>query len=143
LGVLCVAADAEAEVKLPPSLLLVKLDGDMISFRYPAAVHRAVKKVVEVDDNGKKVKKEVFEHVTGMEMVEHKWDLKKAKVTTAGGKKLDLDAVKKRLAKPQVVVLSVDSKPVDEAYLKALDKDTLVIVPEKHKPDDGKKKEKE
>jgi len=143
LSVLAVSADAQPEVKFPPSLLLVKLDGDAITFRYPSAVHRAVKKVVEVEENGKKVKKEVIEHVTGMEMVEHRRDLSRATVTTAGGKKLDLDAAKKRLAKPQVVVLSHDYKPVEEAYLKALDRDTLVIVPEKPKPEDDKKKEKE
>jgi hypothetical protein len=142
LCALAAAADDQPEYKQPPALLLVKLDGDMISYRFYAAVSRAVKKVVEVDDNGKKVKKEVIEHQTGMELVENRFDLKKAKFSTAGGKKLDLEAVKKRLAKPQVVAMAMGYKPVDEAFLKVLDKDAIVIVPEKPKPDEGKKPEK-
>jgi len=149
LSVLAISADGERAAqkteepapKVPPQLFLVKLDGDQIVFQGEAPVTRAVKRLVEVNDIlGKRLTTKIVGYATSTEKVELKWDLKKAKAATAGGKKLGLDDLKKRLAKPQVVVVSGDGKPVDEAYLKLLDKDVIVLVPEKPKLDDGKKK---
>jgi len=132
--VLCAAAvSADPEpyaLKEPPRLVLVKLEGDQLVTRITVAETVPVTKKVEVNNNGKIEVREVTEYVTRMRLVTQAWDLKKVKVTTAGGKKLDLDSVKKGLANPQVVVVSGDGKPIDEAYLKVLDKDAIVIVPE-------------
>jgi len=140
--VLCavaVSADPEPPTqKEPPRFVLVKLEGDQLVSRATVPVSRAVKVKKEFNNNGKIEVREVVEYVTEMRVIERAWDLKNVTVTTAGGKKLDLDAVKKRLTKPQVVVFSGDGKAVDESYLKVLDKDALVIVP---KPDKGEKKE--
>jgi len=138
LGVLCVAADAEPSAsKEAPRLVLMKLEGDHLIYHTTVATVTPVQKTIEVDDHGKKVTRIVTEYVTQMQQVTVKMDPKRATITTAGGKALDLDALKKRLAKPQVVVLSGDGKPIDGAYLKVFDKDAIVIVP---KPDKGKEK---
>jgi hypothetical protein len=49
-------------------------------------------------------------------------------VYEAGGKKLDRESVWNRAAAGTAAVVSADGKKVDSAYLKALAKDTLVIV---------------
>jgi hypothetical protein len=49
-------------------------------------------------------------------------------VYEAGGKKLDRETVLKRAAVGTVAVASADGKKVDAVYLKAIAKDTLVIV---------------
>jgi len=118
----------------------VKLQGDKLVHRTTVTEFVPVTKEIEVDDNGKKVKKQITEYQTRLRQVEVTFDPKKAAIATAGGKKLNLDDLKKRLARPQVVVVSGDGKAVDEAYLKLLDKDAIVIVPEA--PTRDKEKEK-
>jgi len=132
LSALAVAADdVEPPQKAPPPrFVLVTLKDDHLVHRAIVPVTVAVKRKVEVDVNGKKEAREVVEYQTRMEWHEQKWEVKKATITTAGGKKLGLDDLKKRLAKPQVVFVSGDGKAVDEAYLKLLDKDAIVVVPE-------------
>jgi len=126
--------------KAPPRFVLVKLQGDKLVHRTTVTEFVPVTKEIEVDDNGKKVKKQITEYQTRLRQVEVTFDPKKAAIATAGGKKLNLDDLKKRLARPQVVVVSGDGKAVDEAYLKLLDKDAIVIVPEA--PTRDKEKEK-
>jgi hypothetical protein len=132
----------EAAPKSPPYFFTVMLEGDVLVHRATVTEYVPVVKEIEVDDNGKKVKKQVQEFVPRTREIKVTFDPKKASIATAGGKKLDLDALKKRIKKSQIVVVSGDYKPVDEAYLKLLDKDTIVIVPEKPKPDKGEKEDK-
>jgi hypothetical protein len=151
LSVLAASPDAEfvaqkkeeAAPKSPPYFMRVTLEGGLLVHRATVTESRPVSKEIVVDDNGKKVKKLLTEYVTQMREIKVTFDPKKASIATAGGKKLDLDAVKKRFAKPQIVVVSADYKPIDETYLKLLDKDAIVIVPEKPKPDKGEKEDKE
>ena len=128
---LTVAADVEPPAsKEPPRLLLVTLQGDQLVSRVTVTSAVPVQKTITVNVNGKPETRTVTEYVTQLRTVEHAIDLKKSTVRTVGGKKLDLDAVKKRLVKPQVVVVSADGKAVNEAYLKVLDKDALIVTPE-------------
>ena len=56
-------------------------------------------------------------------------EVKDLKITTAGGKTKEVaDAVKGRLAKGGVVVVSADGKPVDPQHLKLFKDDVLVLV---------------
>lgn len=131
LCALAVSADVEPQApKAPPRLILVKLDGDRLVSRVTVTEVVPVTRKVEVNNNGKIEVREVTAYETRLRVVEHAIETKKATITTAGGKKLSLDDLKKRLAKPQVVVVSGDGKPIDEAYLKVLDRDAIVIVPE-------------
>src|SRR4051794_32230535 len=119
LSALAVAADdVEPPVQKdsPPRFVLVALKGDQLVHRATVTVSMPVRKKVEVEVNGKKETREVTEYVTEARVIEQKWDAKKATITTAGGKKLGLDDLKKRLARPRVVVVSGDGKAVDEAY---------------------------
>jgi hypothetical protein len=128
---LAVAADVEPPAsKTAPQLLLVTLRGDQLVHRVTVIRYVPVQKTVTVNVNGKLEARTVTENVAEQRTEEHAIDLKKATVRTAGGKKLDLDAVKKRLEKPQVVVLSADGKAVHEAYLKVLNREALVVTPE-------------
>lgn len=55
-------------------------------------------------------------------------EVKDLTITTADGKKLDLDDAKKKLEKGAIVVISADGSPVSPAYLKVFKDDTLVLV---------------
>jgi len=145
LSALAVAADdvePPVQKSVAPRLVLVALKGDQLVHRAVVTVSVPVSKAVEVEMNGKKVTRVVTEYVQEQRTVELAWDAKKATITTAGGKKIDFDDLKKRLPKPRMVVVSGDGKAVDDAYLKLLDKDAIVIVPEKPNPDKEKKEDK-
>jgi hypothetical protein len=128
LGALAVAADAEATPKEPPRILTASVkDGQLVS-KLVVTVAVPVTVTQKVNVNGKEQDVTTTTYKTEQRTIEQKYDLKKATFSTAGGKKLDLDAVKKRLAKPLPVVVSGNGKAVDESYLKLFDKDALVIV---------------
>jgi hypothetical protein len=54
--------------------------------------------------------------------------LKDGRVYDAEGKKLDIEAVKKRIAVGDTVLVTTSGKMVDPAYLKVVKKDTLILV---------------
>jgi hypothetical protein len=115
--------------KGPAPMILPALfkDGKLVSEQTARAlipVTRAYKVIV----NGREEIRQVTNYQEETRMVRLEWDLKKATFSEAGGKKIDLDTLKKRLAKPGLAVFSADGKPVDRAYLKLFAKDTLVIV---------------
>jgi len=114
--------------KPAPRIITASVDGDKLMTQ--AQVYEQVPVTVEkeVIRNGKKEKIQVTEYIKRAKTVKQSIDLKKATITTAGGKKLTLDDLKKPLAKPAPVVISSDGKAVDPSYLKILDKDTIVIV---------------
>jgi hypothetical protein len=85
---------------------------------------RTVNQVV----NGKAVTKVYTVMVPVTETYRQHWSLDKAAISEAGGKKLDKEALAKRLAKPAVIVMSSDGKSIDAGYLKLFQKDTLVVV---------------
>lgn len=81
-----------------------------------------------VNVGGKQETVTVTSYVYQAKTVNQTLDLSKATATTAGGKKLDKDALARRLAKPAAVVWSADGKPVDKGYLAMFKPDTVVIV---------------
>jgi len=129
LSVLAVSADAEPPApKEPPQVLTASVKGDKLVSKRTVTVNVPVTVIQKVKQGDKEVDVTVTRLVPEMRTVEVAMDLSRATITTAGGKKLDLDALKKRLDKPRPVVVSGDGKPVDESYLKLLDKDAIVIV---------------
>ena len=72
----------------------------------------------------------------------HKRKLGDLSITNALGEKLTKEQIVKALAKPSIVLLSADGKPVHPYYLKIIKPDTLVIIDKTPKPDDSKKKAK-
>jgi len=128
LSALAVAADAEAAPKTAPTILTASIKDEklVVKLTHVVVVPVTVVKKEKVGD------KEVDVTTTSFKMetrtIEQKHDLKKATFGTAGGKKLDLDAVKKKLEKPMPIVVSGDGKEIDESYLKLFDKDVIVIV---------------
>jgi len=150
LSALAVAADVEPAAKAePPRILTASVkDGKLVS--------RLRQNVVVPVTTAQKVRKGDTEEVVYVtsyrretRTIDLAFDLKKATMRTAGGKKLDLDALKKKLDKPQPVVVSADGREVDESYLKLFDKDVIVIVvpleelqgPQPPTPKDGDKKD--
>ena len=55
------------------------------------------------------------------------WNLKKAKITDARGKKIDLDDLRKRLASETPVVVSADGKPIAKGYRELMKPEVIVI----------------
>ncbi|MBY0228357.1 MAG: hypothetical protein K2W96_03660 [Gemmataceae bacterium] len=84
---------------------------------------------VKVMLDGKVVEKEEARTAIKSVTEETVAEIGMASYSTADGKKLEGEALKKALAKDQIAVLSADGKPVDRSYLKAFKADTLVIVP--------------
>jgi hypothetical protein len=128
LGAIALGADADEAPKAPPRILTASVKDDQLVSKVVIPVVVPVTIRQKVNNNGKEEEVTVTTYRTETRTIEQKWELKKSTFSTAGGKKLDLDAVKKRLAKPQPVVLSTTGKAVDESYLKLFDKDALVIV---------------
>jgi hypothetical protein len=129
LTALAVGADVEpATTGQPPLFVTASVKDDRLVRRIAITSYKAETRAVEVNVNGKIEKRTETVQVPFMQMIEQAWDLKKATVKTAGGKKLDLDALKKLLDKPRAVIVSSDGKAVPESYLKLLDKDAIVIV---------------
>src|SRR5262249_45103805 len=118
-----------AATKAPPVIITASVKDDKLVTQTTVTVAVPVTVTVkEKTKEGKDVEVTRTSFKAVMKTVEHSYDLKKAKVTTAGGKKISLDDLKKKLAKPQPIVLSADGNAIDEAYLKLFDKDAIVIV---------------
>jgi hypothetical protein len=127
LSALAVSADAEAP-KTAPTILTASIKDEklVVKLTHVVVVPVTVVTKEKVGDKEVEVPKTTFKMET--RTIEQKHDLKKATFGTAGGKKLDLDAVKKKLEKPTPIVVSGDGKEIDESYLKLFDKDVIVIV---------------
>jgi len=119
----------EAAAKAPPRIITASVKGDKLVTQ--ATVTQVVPVPVTVKEKTKEGKEVDVTRVTmktETRTIEQSYDLKKATATTAGGKKISLDDLKKKLARPQAIVVSADGNAVDEAYLKLFDKDVIVIV---------------
>jgi hypothetical protein len=86
-----------------------------------------VEKEVVVD--GMKMKVTVTENVAVSEMVQEVIKISDGRVITPDGKQLPLDEVWKRLTKNTVVAVSLDGNTPGQAYLRALNPNTLIIIP--------------
>jgi hypothetical protein len=110
-----------------PKLMAVKGGGETMMVTETVQVPVTVSKKMIVEEGGKKVEKVVTETIMVAQMRSMMISFKGAKGRTAGGKKLDADEVVKLLARPQVIAVSADGKPIDPAYLRLLKSDTLVV----------------
>jgi hypothetical protein len=129
LSALAVSAEPEPAPKSPePCVLTASVKGDKLTLRVTQALVTYVEERVKVEKNGKEEEVTVKKIVPNLRTVQMEHDLKKATFTTAGGKKLSLDDVRKRLDKPQPVVVSSDGRAVDAAFLKLFDRDAVVIL---------------
>jgi hypothetical protein len=123
-----VKPEVEAPKGLPPEIVTARVvKGTLVGTRLET-VHVNVMREVKEKVGGKEVVKRVFTVMPVTRMTERRWSLDKATITEAGGKKLDKEALTRRLAKPAVVLVSADGKTIDPGYLKVLQKDTIVIV---------------
>jgi hypothetical protein len=125
------AADAEPPTPpkgAAPQFAYVKASGGRLTRTVQVMVPRVVLRTVVKEVGGKKITEKVkaVEYIGVMETAVVMVD--GTTFSTAGGKKLEKEAALKALAKPQVVLLSFDGKPVDKAYLKAMKSDTIVVV---------------
>jgi hypothetical protein len=87
-----------------------------------------VQKQIEVIMNGVKVKQLVTELVLVQETRTTAVDAAKSRVITPDGKQLPIDEVWKRLKQNTVVVISGDGNTPAQAYLRALNPETLVVI---------------
>jgi hypothetical protein len=111
-----------------PVILTASVKGEQLVSQRQVTVAVPVTVQKKTIVNGQEQVVTVTEYRTELRMQERAWDLKKATFSTAGGKKLDLDDLKKQLDKPRPIVFSSDGKAIDAAYLKLFDKDAIVIV---------------
>jgi len=121
--------DADPTTKAPPRLLVVRLKGDALVSQYVVTEVVPVTVTEKVKTNQGDVDRTVTRYVPQMRTVEQSFDLKAVTVTTAGGKRLSAEEVRNRLGtRPQAVATSGDGQPIDQVYLDALGRDTLVIM---------------
>lgn len=136
-----VGADSDVEPKpktkpaTPPSMVQVYLSGDRLVSRTEVTVTKKVPVKKTVANKGGKTEEVVqLVAVPELRVVEIFHSLTTLEAKTAGGKALDVEEVKKRLLRPQVVVMSGDGKAIAQAFLDALDKETIVLVPRQVRP---------
>lgn len=112
----------------PPTVLVGSVKGEEFLSRVVQTVAVPVTVTEKRQVGDQVVDVTITKYVTQTRMIEVKRDLKKATFGTAGGKKLSLEDVQKRLDKAKVVVMSSDGRAVDAAYLRVFDKEAIVIV---------------
>ncbi len=112
----------------PPQMAFVKVAGGKIVRSVTVTVPVAVEREVEVIVGGKTEKRKVVETRLETATKEMAVPTDKATFSTAGGKKLDLDAAKKAIGDGAVVLMSANGEAVDAAYMKAFKADTVVMV---------------
>ncbi len=102
-----------------------------VTYKY-IPVQKEVAKEVVVLENGMQIKKIVKEvvsqYVPVMEERRVAIDAAKSRVITQDGKQLPIEEVWKRLKKDTVVLVSSDGKTPAQAYLRALNAETLVVM---------------
>jgi len=142
LSALAVSGDPEpAPRSAEPCVLTASVKDDKLTLRVTQVFMTYVEEKVKAEKNGKEEEATVKKIHPQRRTVQYQRDLKEATFTTAGGKKLSLDDVRKRLDKPQPVVVSGDGRAVDAEFLKLFDKDAVVVVlPMMAKVDDEGKK---
>ena len=86
-----------------------------------------VEREVEVNGQKMKVKATVYEFVQTQQVIDI--NLAQSRIITPDGKKVPIDEVWKRLKKNSVVVVSGDGNAPAQAFLRALNAETLVIIP--------------
>lgn len=113
-----------------PDLVEATLEDGQIVVKLNVTVLKEVQQeVTQLGADGKPMK--VVRAVTVPEQVTRvvRIDPKKSLLSTADGKDVAPDDVKRFLEKPAAIVLSSNFEPVDKFYLQLYDEKTLVVVP--------------
>jgi hypothetical protein len=133
LGAIAAAARAGEKGEVPkgppPGLLLASVNkkGQLVMLEARVEYTKEVRSRVVTRD-GKRIT--VQEQVT-IPKVRHRervWPTAGIRVFDVAWNKVDPKSLRKRLARRTLVLISIDGKPVDPAYLTAFKKDTLVLV---------------
>jgi len=88
---------------------------------------KQIRGVVTIE-NGKQVVKNVEQEINQPSHAYHQLNTLPAKFTTAGGTALAAAEVVKRAKDGVVVLVSADGKPVEKAWLRAIDPDAVVVT---------------
>jgi hypothetical protein len=123
---------ASAQVSVPPSFkVIANVDKDKGHIIYTDNIVRMVpvqKQVMKIV-NGQNITEIVTEYVSVVETRNVLIEAAKSRVITPDGKQLALDEVWKRLKTNDVVALAANGNAPAQVYLRALNAETLVIIP--------------
>jgi hypothetical protein len=97
--------------------------------------------VEQINVNGRLVNVTKYKIEYAFEQFEVTYDLSGTRVITPDGKQLPIDEVWKRLKANVIVAVAGDSNTPSQPYLRALNSDTLVIIPPPRKLTPMPKKE--
>lgn len=113
----------------PPWVVHLKADagGQVVLVTYATQTVKVTHTVVTVE-NGKQVMKQVQQDVTQKTAAHHLFNDLHATVAAADGTPVTTAEVVKRAKDGVVVLVSADGKPVEKAWLRALDPDALVVT---------------
>ncbi|MBI3823353.1 MAG: hypothetical protein HY289_11840 [Planctomycetes bacterium] len=117
----------------PPPVFKIVSDADKDKGRiiFQQVIYKYVpvtKEVVEIV-NGVAVKKAVTEYVVEAVTERHVIDVGNSKIITPDGKRVPDDILWTRIKKDAVVVVSADGNTPAPAFLRALNAETVVIIP--------------
>jgi hypothetical protein len=130
-GFLCAAGVANAQPSSPPAFKIVdgaNKDKGVITFRETSVRYVAENRTVTKKENGIDVTRVITVKVPVFVQTLVEVDATKSRVITPDGKQLPIDEVWKRLKKDTVVVVSSDGNTPAQAFLRALNAETLVII---------------
>jgi hypothetical protein len=118
-----------APPKTPAPLLVVAQvkDGKLVLRSTQTVYQTRIETQVRVV-NGKPISYQIARTEAVPQVVERAHPLEDVQVSDGAGKKVDSGEAAKRLARPTLVLQSVDGKPVDPFYLRAFRKGSLVIT---------------
>jgi len=125
-------ADVEPRVEAPkgqpPTIATVQVEKDALVSNQTITQQRPETRTITENVGGKNVTRTITVLVPVTVISKQAWSLKGAKAQQADGTKIEIDALKKRLATPRPVVIATDGQPIDPAYLRLLQKNTIVVI---------------
>lgn len=127
----CIAVGQPEPTGTPPLLKVVsKVEKEKGEIALLTTVMKFVPTQVEkeVVVNGIKMKVTATEYVAVAETRQEVVRVSDGRVITPNGKQLPLDEVWKRLKKDTVVAVSLDGNTPSQAYLRALNPNTLILI---------------
>lgn len=131
VAIICTAGAATAQTGAPPAFKTVSStnkDKGQIVFLETVVRMVPVQMARVVIKNGVQVTETVTEFRPVFEQTLRAVDARNSRVITPDGKQLPIDEVWKRLKANTVVVVSADGNTPAQAYLRALNAETLVLI---------------
>ena len=114
----------------PAFKIVTGADKDKGTITYRDTVTHAVpvQKIIAVNINGQVVNKVVTEYETRTVEVTIMLPVADTRIITAGGKQIPIDELWKRVKADSVIVLSGNHDAPSQAYLRALNPETIVFI---------------